>query len=137
LVLILFEIGVLVGTFRLLRLLAPEAKATAILVVGICVNPIAVLLICQHGNFDVLVGLWVVLFLTHLVLFQRGEEARDFLAACAFLGLAILTKTVPLVLIPLLVGAARRVAPRVRAQGAVLLLGPVVLGMSVLYILAP
>ncbi len=136
-VLILFEMGVLVGAYRLLKLLVPDAKATGILVVGICVNPITVLLICQHGNFDVLVGLWVVLCLTHLVLFQRREDARNFLAACLFLGLAILTKTVPLVLIPLLVGEARRVSSKARALGAALLLGPALLGMSVIYILAP
>lgn len=137
LTLILIELAVLFRMFRLLALVAPDARATALLVVGICLDPIAVLQICQHGNFDVLVGLWVVLFLIHLVLFQRGGGALDFQLACLFLGLAILTKTVPLVLMPLLIGAARRVSPRARLLGAVLALGPVVLGMSLIYAQAP
>lgn len=45
--------------------------------------------------------------------------------ACLFLGMGILSKTVPLILIPLLVGGLRRAASKVKFLGLVLLLGPV------------
>lgn len=137
LVLILIESAVIVALFRLIRLLAPAANIRGLLLAGISLNPVAILLVCQHGNFDVLVGLWVVLFTTQLVLFQRSEDSVEWLVACLFLGLAVLTKTVPLVLAPLLAQGARGLPPKTRWLGAALVLGPVILGMSVIYVLDP
>lgn len=136
-VLMLTESAAVVAQFRLLKLLAPAADLRAILLIGISLNPIAILLICQHGSFDVLVGLWVVLFLTRLVIFYRDGDAMDWLAACLFLGLAVLTKTVPLVLAPLLVQSAHRLGRKALWLGALLVLGPAVLAVSVIFVLAP
>ena len=137
LVLILIESAGIVALFALARRIAPAANIRGVMLAGIALNPIAILLVCQHGNFDVLVGLWVVLFATQLVLFQRRQDSSDWLAACLFLGLAVLTKTVPIVLAPLLAQGARRLAAKTRWLGAVLVLGPVILGVSIIYVLDP
>ena len=136
-VLILIESAAIVALFRLLRLLAPAADIRLALLAGISLNPIAILLICQHVNFDVIVALWIVLFVTSLVRFQRSGDAVDWLAACLFLGFAVLTKTVPIVLAPLLAHGARGLSSRGRWLGAALVLGPVTLGMSIIYVLDP
>ena len=60
-VLILIESAAIVALFRLLRRLAPAADIRLALLAGISLDPIAILLICQHVNFDVIVALWIVL----------------------------------------------------------------------------
>lgn len=135
--LILVESAVLAALLNLIREVAPAARARAWVLAGLALNPIAVLLVCQHCNFDILVALWLLLCLTFLLRYQRTDQLPDWLLACLFLGLAILTKTVPLVLIPLLAGGFRRVPPAAKFLGLVLLLGPVSLGMSIIYVLAP
>jgi hypothetical protein len=60
----------------------------------------------------------------------------DWLAASAWLGVGVLTKTVPLILAPLLV-AGRRLGRRVHALGMLLFLGPAALGLGVLAVLTP
>src|SRR5262249_41979680 len=54
----------------------------ALLLVGICLNPISILLTCQHGNFDVLVGLAVLLFLKALDFFDDTRDSSYWLLAC-------------------------------------------------------
>ena len=135
--LIAVESLVIVGVLRLVRQLAPGANARRIVLWGIALNPVAILLTCQHGNFDVIVALWVVLFAGSLVRFHRSGSVGAWLAACAFLGLAIVTKTVPLVLTPLLALRWRSVPPRTRWLGAALVFVPVVVGVGVIYALAP
>ena len=58
--LILIESAVIIQAYQLIREMAPATNARAFLIVGIALNPIAILLICQHCNFDVfIIGLWV------------------------------------------------------------------------------
>lgn len=135
--LILVESVVIVQAFKMIRYLAPAANARNILLFGIALNPVAILLTCQHCNFDVIVGLWVVLFAGCLVKFNRTGNVEHWLGACLFLGLGILTKTVPLILIPMLAGGFRQATNTIRFAGAFLVLAPVTLGMSVIYALSP
>ena len=133
----LVESLVVVALFRLIRQVAPQANVLVLLLLGIALNPTTIFLTCQQGNFDVLVALWVLLFVTQLIQYYRSRNELDWLAACLFLGLGILTKTVPLVLCPILAGGWRQVTAKVKWLGAVFVLGPVALGMSVIYVLAP
>lgn len=103
-----------------------------IVLVGLVLNPVAIILTAIHGNFDVLVGLCVVLFLGAMARWHRSGDPADWLLACLFLGLGILLKTVPVVLIPLLVLGWRRLSPRFAVIGAALVLGPIALGLSVI-----
>ena len=115
----------------------PSNNDRLLLVVGFALNPIAILLVCQHCNFDVLATLWVVLFLVTQADFQERGTVSDWLASCLFLGLGILAKTVPLVLAPILLVGIRRMTWRERLLGGCLLAGPAALSLSVLYALAP
>lgn len=124
-------------TSVLLARTVPMTSHRALLIIGFALNPIAVLLVCQHCNFDVLVAVWVLLFLNAQMDFQTSGQASDWLASCLFLGLGILTKTVPLVLSPLLLVGIRRLTWKERTLGLLLLVGPAALGLSVLYALVP
>ena len=135
--LILVESAVMVALLNLIREVAPAARARPWVMLGLALNPVAVLLVCQHGNFDVLVAWWLLLFLTSLLRWQRSNHRPDWLWACGFLGLGILTKTVPLVLVPLLAGGFRRAPRAAQFWGGLLLFGPVVLGMSLIYLGSP
>jgi hypothetical protein len=132
-----FESAVIIQVMRLIQLIAPAAKARWIVMIGIALNPIAVLLICQHCNFDVIMALWLVLAVTSLLRYNVSNDQMDWLCACLFLGLGILTKTVPLILIPLLAGGFRKATMAGRLLGAALVLGPVSLGISIIFVLAP
>ena len=135
--LILVESAVIILLIRLIRKIAPEARVRTLVIIGLALNPAAILLICQHCNFDVIVALWLMLFMLSLLRYNRAKDYADWLCACLFLGLGILTKTVPLVLAPLLAGGFREAATRLKFLGLVLLVGPVALGVSIIYVLAP
>ena len=128
---------VVVALFGLIRQLAPQARPFMLVLLGVALNPVTILLVCQHCNFDVIVALWVLLFVAALARYYQSRDDVDWLLACLFLGLGILTKTVPLVLCPMLAGGFRRVARKAKWLGMTLVLGPVTLGMSVIYVLAP
>jgi hypothetical protein len=136
-----FLIGVesvaVVLTFFLVARTAPSFNARRLLLLGMALNPIAILLVCQHCNFDVLVAAWVLLFLLEQADFQATGGVSAWLSSCLWLGLGVLTKTVPLVLAPLLLVGVRSLRWRERVLGLLLLLGPVILGISILYSLAP
>lgn len=136
-VLILAESGVIILLIKLIRKIMPDARVRALVILGIALNPVAIFLICQQCNFDVFVALWLMFFVLCLVQHNRTKNDADWLCACLFLGLGILAKTVPFILIPLLVGGFREVAKLVKFLGVVLLFGPVTLGMSVIYVLSP
>lgn len=136
-VLIVAESLMIAVVLHLVRELVPRADARRIVLWGLALNPVAILLTCQHANFDVIVALWIVLFATSLVRFHGNGEPTDWLAASLFLGLGIATKTVPFVLAPLLAHRWRSLSARTRWLGAALVVGPVLLGMSVIYVLAP
>src|SRR6185503_9848672 len=116
---------------------AGRAAVRRALLVGIALNPVAIILVCQHGNSDVQVGLLVTLAVAALGAHRRSRELAAWLGGCLFLGLGVLAKTVPLVLAPLLVPGARRASGTERALGAALLLGPAALGTAVILVLAP
>lgn len=104
---------------------------------AISLNPICILLTCQQGNFDALVALGVVLFLASIIIYQKNREPADWLLACLLLGVATLIKTTPIVLAPLLLLGTERLRIRTKILGGVLAAGPALLGLSVIYVLAP
>ena len=112
-------------------------STTRWLLLGMALNPISIFLVCQHCNFDVLVGFWVLLAIYMLLRFQEQHESPFWLWACFALGMGILTKTVPLCLSPLLLVSLRKLKLPEKLLGLVLLLGPVFLGLSILYVLDP
>jgi hypothetical protein len=135
--LILVESAVIILLIKLIREIAPTASIRKLVIIGLALNPAAIFLICQHCNFDVIMALWLMLFMLGLLRYNRARNYADWLCACLFLGLGILTKTVPLVLAPLLAGGFRAATTRLKFLGLVLLLGPVALGISIIYVLAP
>jgi hypothetical protein len=104
---------------------------------GMALNPVCILQVCQHGNFDVLVGLWVALTLLMLLRFGDTQSETDWLCACLFLGLGVLTKTTPFILLPVLLAGTSGLSLRCRILGAVLALLPAALGLSILFALDP
>lgn len=134
--LIAAECGLIASTAALLRALGVR-DIRALLLVGISCNPVCILLVVQHGNFDVLVGWTVVLLLLFLGRFDAAGQPVDWLLACLFLGIGIGLKTVPLVLSPLLLYNVRRLSRSERALGAVLAFGLPLYALSVVYALAP
>ncbi len=125
-VLILAECG-MVATLLYLCHARPRT-----ILVAIVLNPIAILQSCQHLNFDQLVGLLVLLFMVFLLEFYDSKKPIDWLCACFFLGVGMLTKTIPVVLLPLLVQGARSLDRKTLLLGAALLFSPVAVGMGVI-----
>ncbi len=134
LLLIGVETLLVVVLYDLVRCFASAGETRRVVLVGIVLNPVAVLLVCQHGNFDVLVGFLVTLAVVALV-FSTSEGG--WLAAGLAIGVAGLTKTVPLVLAPLLAPRARAASRSARYLAPLLVVGPIVLGLMVIYVLAP
>lgn len=136
--LVLVESLVVVGLY--LTLVSAGAARPAIrraLLVGIALNPVAIILVCQHGNSDVQVGLLATLVLAALCAYERSRDVVLWLAACLFVGLGVLAKTAPLVLAPVLAPGARLATWSGRLLGAALVLGPAALGVAVIAALAP
>jgi len=131
------ESVVIILLIKLIREVAPAAHVRALVIIGLALNPAAIFLICQQCNFDVILALWLMFFMLSLLRYNRTKDYADWLCACLFLGLGILTKTVPLVLAPLLAGGFRGATTRLKFLGLALLLGPVALGVSIIYVLAP
>jgi glycosyl transferase family 87 len=136
-VLIAGDLSLLAATYLLLRTLRPHSSCVRLLVIGYCLNPLLILLTSQHGNIDALSMIWVVLFLYFLIRFRNSSDAIDWLLAAACLGIAAFVKQFPLVLWPLLAPGARRLDWRCRLAGPLLMIGPVLLSLAPLYILAP
>ncbi|MEI9960948.1 MAG: hypothetical protein WDM76_07380 [Limisphaerales bacterium] len=112
-------------------------SAAKLLFFGIAINPIAIFQICQHCNFDVLVGFWILLAVYMLLRFQERHEPQFWLFACFALGMGALTKTVPLSLAPLLLLSIRKVKRSERFLGLAFLMIPVTLALSIVYVLTP
>ena len=115
---------------------ARHAVRRAILV-GIALNPVMIILVCQHGNSDVQVGLLVTLAAAALIAYRGSRDVLLWLGGGLFLGLGVLAKTAPLVLAPILAPGAARTTVVGRLLGAAMLLGPAALGLSVLLALVP
>jgi hypothetical protein len=136
LVLITSDVAVVIVTHRLAVFLG-LAKARLIVLAGLALNPISILLVCQHANFDTLVALTIVLCIAALLRFGVSENAVDWLFAALALGIGTLTKTIPMILVPLLSTAWKKLDRPALVLGALLFAGPVVLGLSVLIALTP
>ena len=134
--LIAVESGVVVLLYSFLARIVP-GQARRIVIVGISLNPIAILLVCQHGNFDVLVGLTCLAGALALGRYTRTRDAIMWLVGALCLGLGALAKTVPLLLAPLLARGARLNGWPARWLALALFLGPAVLGDAVILVLAP
>jgi len=137
LTLIAAESAIVIVLYLLMIRFAPTGSVRRTLLVGISLNPIAILFVCQHENIDVFVGLFVVLALWALVVSKDADDAVPWLAGCLAVGLGAFTKTVPLVLVPLLVPGFRAASRLGRTLGLALFLGPTVLSLSVVFVLAP
>ena len=135
--LIAAESAIVVVLYLLMTRFAPARAVRRTLLVGISLNPIAILFVCQHENIDVFVGLFVALALWALVACRGTEDSVPWLAACLALGLGAFAKTIPLVLAPLLVPGFRTASRLARTLGLALFLGPIVLSLSVVFVLAP
>jgi hypothetical protein len=136
--LVLVESALVVTLY--LTLVSVGARREAVrraLVFGIALNPIAILLVCQHGNSDVQVGLLVTLAAAALVAHRRSGDVVPWLLGCLLLGAGVLAKTVPLVLAPVLAPGARLASAAGRLLGAALFLGPAALGVAVILALTP
>ena len=116
---------------------AKSTSATKLLIFGIALNPISILQVCQHCNFDVLVGFWILLAVYMLLRFQEQHEPAFWLGACFALGMGTATKTIPICLAPLLLLSMRKLKTIERWLGAAFLLLPVTLTLSVIYVLGP
>lgn len=104
---------------------------------SIALNPISILLSCQHCNFDVFAGMWILLFTYTLMSYHKEKHAELWLAACFFLGMGILTKTIPFILSPLLFAGIQRQRLFTKLFGGMLVVMPVLIGISIIYSLAP
>ena len=136
--LVLVESAIVVTLYATLVFAGAERRAVRrALLVGIALNPVMVILVCQHGNSDVNVGLFVTLACAALVAHERSRDVVAWLIGCLLLGLGVLAKTTPLILAPLLVPGARLATHAGRFLGAVLFLLPVSLGLGVLLALDP
>ena len=116
---------------------APRDAVRRALLVGIALNPVAVILTAQHGNSDVNVGLLVTLAIAALLAHRRTRDVVFWLGGCLLLGLGVLAKTVPLVLAPVLTPGARLASSAGKVLGWTLFLGPAALGVSVIMALVP
>jgi hypothetical protein len=120
---------------RLIRRLTPISFLWPLLV-GWSLNPIAILLVCQHGNFDGLVALCIIGAVLCLIEFVEQRDPVTWLWACCWLGLGVALKTIPIVLAPLLT-IGRSSSRKVLALGLLLVVGPALYGLSIIYALGP
>jgi hypothetical protein len=114
-----------------------ESKAFWLVLFGLALNPVSVLLVCQHCNFDVFMELWLLAFLISTMNYFVSGEKIDWLLSCLFIGLGILTKQVPLIFLPILLAGVRRVDWKTRVLGGFLAIGPVALGVGVIFVMDP
>lgn len=136
-VLITVELSSILLAYGLLRRVASPRRALWLVIGAGALNPVAILLICQHCNFDIFIAVFVLLTVICVSRFAERGDPVDWLWACVFIGLGTLAKTVPLVLVPLLAFHVHRLRWSERLLGVLLVLGPVTLGMSVIYALGP
>jgi hypothetical protein len=112
-------------------------KARLIVLIGLALNPICILLVCQHANFDTIVALAVLLAVSAVLRFIHSGNPVEWLCAALAAGIGILAKTVPIILAPLLFVRWKTLDYRTRILGTLLFIGPVTLGLSVVFALAP
>jgi hypothetical protein len=76
-------------------------------------------------------------FTIALIRYHRTNDSVDWLSAAFWLGVGVLIKTIPLLLAPLLIWRAQVLPVRARVLGLMLLVTPVAVGLSVIYVLSP
>ena len=128
------SLGVLLAGRLILR--AASVSVLRPLLLGWSLNPIAILLVCQHANFDGLVAICILMVLLCTIDFLERPEAASWLWACCWLGMGVVLKTIPMALAPLL-STGWRLSRRTRVLGVVLVVGPALYGLSILYALGP
>src|ERR1017187_10435272 len=123
--------------FKILKRFFNKQKFTTFFIFTMALNPISILLTCQHCNFDFILSFWVLLFCIGLMDFHLNHSIVSWLMACFFLGMGILTKTIPIILMPLLFAGIRNNNIATKLFGFLLLFSPVIIGMSILIALEP
>lgn len=129
--LVLAELVAIWVAMDILSLVNPT-RMRRLFMIGVVLNPVMILLTLQHCNFDI-PAIWILLAIRSLIYFYHKENPAQWLCACFFLGMGVLTKTFPLALFPILAHGFRRSDRPMRFIGAILFLGPVALGMSIIY----
>jgi hypothetical protein len=123
--------------YDIVRRYFPMRQVLTAVLIGLTLNPAVILLQTVHGNYDILVALWTVLFVRSMLDYAKSGDPADWLMSALFVGMGILSKVVPVVLIPLLVPGFIAAKTRTRLLGAILTFGPVLLAGSVLFSLNP
>jgi hypothetical protein len=136
-VLTISDVATVIATYLLMRVLGVGSRAFWYALIGFALNPISILMTCQQGNFDPGVGLLMVLACLALVAWNRGAVPSVWLLACLAVGLGVLAKSVPLITAPMLLTRWRETDWASRMIGAVLVIGPAALAVSVIYVLSP
>lgn len=136
-VLIAFETAIIVVSFGILRRWLTPKTTRNVLLIAIALNPAAIFQVTQHGNIDVIFMLWVMLAVSAMIRFHEHGDPGDWLRACMWIGLGILTKTAPIALAPLLAAGANRLPRSTLLRGAILCLLPAIMGFGLIYPFAP
>jgi len=136
-VLLLGDMILLAVLTGLLYMVMSPAAAFRWLLWGYALNPLVILLTVQHGNLDAFPMICVVAACICLIRHHRRGEPATWLWAAAWLGIGAFTKTVPILLFPLLAPGAAGVKSNVRWLGLLLLIGPVALSLLPIYTLSP
>lgn len=137
LILISAEAIVMLVSYVILIGLGKSKSLLLPVIIAFAINPVSILLNCQHGNFDVFIGLWLLLLFYLLSEFYKHNSPVSWLMACFVLGIGILTKTIPFILIPVMLIGIQKQNKLTNLFGVVLILMPVTLGISIIYALAP
>lgn len=96
------------------------------------INPISILIVAVHGQFD---SITVLFLLWSLYFMERHTDESDVYVAAILLGLAIFSKTWPLLLLPLFISRISGFRAKVVFLGIALI--PFVVSLSTLYVLTP
>jgi hypothetical protein len=136
LVLIGFDVAIVIVAHRIAAFMG-LANARTIVLIGLALNPICILLIVQHANFDSIVALAILLAVWSIARFALSGDSVDWLYGALAIGTGILVKTIPVILFPLLASHWRTLNNRTRILGVLLFAGPVALGISILFTLTP
>ncbi len=123
--------------YLFMRALGAGRRAFWLALVGIALNPVSIFMSVEHGNFDSMIGLFALVAAFALVVWNRRGVPSIWLLACLSIGLGILAKTVPLILTPVLLVRWRETDWAARVVGLAVVVGPALLGVSVLYVLSP
>lgn len=84
---LIFSETLLLGVlYIVLRRVAPTKHPLVLVFLGVSINPICILLICQHCNFDVIIVLCILLSLAMLFEFSKTQEPTSWLLAWPVLG---------------------------------------------------